>query len=288
MMFCLFNPMSTSLRVAILVMGGLLLVCNDSHAAAYDVYIFAGQSNMDGRGDVKELPTPIASEQPGVLIYYVNPANPSKRGEEHHTSSGWQTLRPGYSVPPGARSKALPSGTFGPELSFAYAMQKATQRKNPVAIIKITRGGTNLRSDWSPDGFMYKAMVSEVQKALEAMKARGDSGTLCAMLWHQGESDAGKPEQYQSRLELLIADVRGALGRDDLPFLIGELAPTKPAGFRKLQQAIAEENDHVEFVSSEGLKTSDGTHFDSASQVTLGKRFCAVMLTTLFRQQRKD
>ena len=282
----IFNLTTTSIRVVMLLTIGLLFAGVDSRAAEYDVYILAGQSNMDGRADVKELPKPIASKQPGVLIYYVNPANPSKHGEKHHTSSGWQTLSPGYSVPPGARSKALPSGRFGPELSFAYDMHKSQRRKNPIAIIKISRGGTNLRSDWSPDGFMYKAMIAEVSKAMEAMKNRGDNAKLCGMLWHQGESDAGKPELYQGRLEALIADVRQAVGHDELPFLIGELAPTKPKAFRKLQRAIAEANDHVAFVGSEGLKTTDGTHFDAASQITFGKRFAAAMMTALSHPQR--
>lgn len=253
----------------------LSLFVGSAHAADYDVYIMAGQSNMDGRGDVADLSEPFASEQVGTLIYYTNPANPSKKGEKKKDSSGWQTLKPGYSVPPGARGKELTSHTFGPELSFAYAMGKAQNR--PVAIIKITRGGTNLRSDWSPKGFMYLAMLDEVKQAMQAMADRGDSGVLRGMLWHQGESDASKSETYQKNLEMLIANSREAFAVPDLPFLIGELAPTKPASFRALQKAIAEENDNVFFVSSKDLETTDRTHFDTASQIKMGQRFAEVM-----------
>jgi len=275
----------TGLNRAALLFCCVLFIGFDAAADDYDVYILAGQSNMDGRADAAELSAPLAASQKGVWIYYVNPGNPAKKNDTDKTSSGWQALSPGYSVPPSTRGKKLPSKAFGPEVSFGYAMHQtngnananANGKANAIAIIKITRGGTNLRSDWSPTGFMYKSLIAQVNDAMAALKKDGHKGVIRGMLWHQGESDSRRLDAYQAELETLIANVRKAFGQPKLPFLIGELAPTKPAPFRRLQQKIADDNDFVSLVSSKSLKTKEGTHFDTDSQVELGKRFAAAM-----------
>jgi iduronate 2-sulfatase len=277
MKYCLSHLMSIRLFAVAMFLCGALLVCTDVGAAEYDVYILAGQSNMDGRGDVQDLPKVLKSKQPGVLIYYTHPADPKKDGEKPTQSDAWQRLAPGYSVPTRSRRISLPSKTFGPEVSFGHAIQKTLGGDRAVAIIKVTRGGTNLRSDWSPDGFMYQSLITTVNDAMAALKKAGHEGEIRGVLWHQGESDSRRLDEYQGELETLIANTRKAVGKPELPFLIGELAPTKPAAFRALQKTIADENDRVVLVRSVSLKTKDKTHFDAASQVEIGKRFAKAM-----------
>lgn len=247
-----------------------LLFVGSANAADYDIYILAGQSNMDGRGSVSSLSGPFASAQAGQLIYYANPGD----GDATVNSSGWQTLAPGFSVSPGtSRSSALLNTTFGPEVSFADAITQANPAGNPVAVIKVSRGGTNLHTDWSPTGFMYQGLLTEVANALSLLTDGGDTGTIRGMLWHQGESDSNDLENYQANLETLIGNVRSEFSSPALPFVIGELGQAKPEAFRSLQQTIADENAGVGFASSTGLNTPDGTHFDAAGQVVLGQRY---------------
>ena len=229
--------------------------------------------------------SPQASAQAGTPIYYTHPANPGKESEKTTRSKGWQTLEPGYSVPTRSRPVDLPSQTFGPEVSFAMTMRQANEGGNPIAIIKVTRGGTNLRSDWSPKGYMYQAMIAEVKKALQALKDSGDEGVLRGMLWHQGESDSKRLDEYQGELETLITNARKELASPELPFVIGELAQSKPEAFRDLQRKIATDNDHVFFVSSKELNTTDGTHFDTDGQVVLGQRFAEIFRTPVLKPQ---
>lgn len=248
----------------------------NASALDYDIYIASGQSNMDGRGDSGDLAGPLSLPQPGTLIYYANPADPEASGESD-INSGWQALGPGFSIPPGTRSAGLLSDAFGPEVSFASAIGPATGTANPIAIIKVSRGGTNLRSDWSPTGFMYTGLLSQVDAALLELNNNGDTGTIRGMIWHQGESDTSRESTYQANLEELIANVRNEFGNDQLGFVIGELAQEKPESFRTLQSVIAASNTGVGFASSAGLNTTDGTHFDAASQVVLGERFAQAM-----------
>lgn len=251
----------------------------NASAADVDVYILAGQSNMDGRGVAEQLPEQLRSVQREVLIYYAHPADPKKQGEEPTRSDAWQPVGAGYSVPTRSRRIELPSKTFGPEVSFAHAMNKAQPKGNRLAILKVSRGGTNLKSDWSPTGYMYQGLVKEIDKSLKALADKGHAATVRGVLWHQGESDSRHVQTYPGELETLIANLREKLASPTLPFLIGELAPTKPKAFREMQRKIAADNEGVFFVSSAELTTADKTHFDAASQVTLGQRFADVFLT---------
>jgi len=270
-------PRSFVLKQSVFFFLLLTLLIGRADAAVYDVYILAGQSNMDGRGNADDLAEPLASPQAGTLIYYANPANPS-RGDST-IRPGWQTLAPGFSIPPNRRGNPLPSGAFGPEISFASALRQANPSGHAIAIIKVSRGGTNLHTDWSPTGFMYQAMIQEVAAAIQLLADAGDSGTIRGMLWHQGESDASSNPNYRENLEELIANVRVAFDRPHLPFVIGELAQTKPQAFRHLQQTIAQENAGVEFAGSDDLNTTDGTHFDADGQVLLGQRYAQALAT---------
>ena len=109
----------------------------------YDVYIGAGQSNFDGRGDVDDLTgelAPFAAPQVGTLIYYNNPPEPDPNDtlDQAITTNGFVTLEPGYSFL-GARdfddNPTIPSDIFGPEVAFGSAIAAETGSTNPVAII---------------------------------------------------------------------------------------------------------------------------------------------------------
>jgi iduronate 2-sulfatase len=251
-------------------------VSSSAAALEYDIYIAAGQSNMDGRGQVNDLDGVFAQPQAGTLIYYTNPADPDKAGEQE-ISSGWQTLAPGFSIPPGGRGDGLPAATFGPEVSFALEISEVTGTDRPIAIIKVSKGGTSLNADWSPTGFMYQSLLTEVEAATTALAEGGHTGTIRGMIWHQGESDGSRVDTYQAMLEELIGNVRTAFDNDALPFVIGELSPDKPASFRAMQRKIADENENVFFASSGGLNAPDETHFDAASQIEMGKRFAQAL-----------
>ncbi|MFK7789499.1 MAG: sialate O-acetylesterase [Phycisphaeraceae bacterium] len=252
-----------------------VLFVGSANAENFDVYIMAGQSNMDGRGTVSALPTALQAAQPNARIYYANPNDGAAT-----TRSGWTDLAPGYSIGPGASS--IPSNTFGPEVSFGGAIASAVPTGNKVAIIKVSKGGTSLQFDWSPTGFMYQALVTEVGTALQALADNGDTATVRGMVWHQGESDVSDINNYQGNLEELIANVRAIVNDDALPFVIGELADTKSQAFRTMQAKIATDNVGVGFTSSAGLNViggGDTTHFDTDAQVIFGQRYAETMAT---------
>ena len=247
----------------------------------YDVYLIAGQSNADGRGYASDLTGSLAAYagmQDDVRLFYVNPVNGNPADPTYNT--GWTTLAPGYSSPPG-HSGPIPSDRFGFELSLCKALAAHDPGRN-VAVIKITKGGTSLATDWNPAGeanYMWQTFAGRVSEALAALTAGGGRVNLRGMFWHQGESDGSNPD-YQDDLVEFIAAVRTLTGKPDLPFAIGELerdhvTPTVSDRDHQLTAManVAAADPNTFAVSSEGLATYDGTHFTSSAIITLGERF---------------
>jgi len=258
------------------------LACADTaRADHYEVFVVAGQSNCDGRGKVAELTGPLAKwaePQENVLIAY----SCSKLRGPVLTSDGFRPLQPGWSVAPGKdKPTRLPSGTFGPEVSFGRGMADHLKGKK-VALIKYAEGGTSLAKDWNPEvkDRLYPAFLDFTKKSLKELKDGGHTYTARGMIWHQGESDASlTADEYEKLLTAYVARVRADLEVPDLPFGVGEVFDNgKRDTVRAAQKATAEKVKNVFFVPADKLKTFDGgTHFDAASQIELGERFAVGM-----------
>ena len=236
----------------------------------YDVYLLAGQSNMDGRGLARELSAAQKKPIEQAIIFY---RNPKTEGE------GWQPLSPKFSLAP----KKYKGATFGMEIGFAQSMIK-TQPETKLALIKGSQGGTNLRSDWKPgtkgdsesQGPLYREFIKTIQTATDKLTKRGDTYTIRGFLWHQGESDSKKgAKQYRDRLEQLIDRIREDVGVPNLPAVVGEVFDNGNRDtVREAIQNVAKASPTVGLVSSDGTKTSDpGTHFDTNSQLLMGNRY---------------
>lgn len=273
------------MRIFALTLTILLTQTVPVRADHYDLFLIGGQSNCDGRGKVAELTGPLAKwkqAQADVLITY----SCSKLRGPILTSGGFVPLRPGYSVAPGSnKAKGLPSGTFGPEVSFGRGMADRLKGRK-IALIKYTEGGTSLSKDWNPDvkDRMYSAFIEFTKKSLRELTEKGHTYTIRGMIWHQGESDAiFSAEAYQKMLTAFIARVRQDLAVPDLVFGIGEVYDNgRRDSIRTAQKATANQVQKTYFVSSEKLHTFDkGVHFDAASQIELGDRFAAGMARAL-------
>lgn len=255
-----------------------LLPCVDVGAEHYDVYVLAGQSNMDGRGVASELTEAQRVPIDNAIIYYRN---------ELISSEGWKPLATGFSVPPKHKS-GLPSPTFGPEIGFARAMSQSSRAADgslaKLALIKGSRGGTSLRKDWNPgiqgdpqsQGPQYRDMIETIGIALAELEQRGDTWECKGLLWHQGESDSqSSAKVHQGRLNALIARFREDLQVDDLPVVLGQVDDNgKRDGVREAIEAVSGQGVRVGLVAAEGLTTWDeGTHFDAKSQLEMGERF---------------
>jgi hypothetical protein len=135
-----------------------------------------------------------------------------------------------------------------------------------IGTVQSAAGGKSLRQ-LSPGGPVY---TNAIIRAKAAMK----SGTLIAVLWHQGESDTGNAD-YPRQLAALVAQLRKDLGAEDVPFLVGELGPYLNAtrfngNLKKIPSLIPDSA----VVSSAGLQQrGDELHLSGFSAEILGCRY---------------
>lgn len=161
--------------LAALLLAPLAARCADADAKALRIFIFAGQSKMEGADskvkDIQRFP-PFAGldlPQDKVLFAY-NMGRETKR-----TSDGWVALQP--------------VGTMvGPELSFARRVSQNIEA--PIAIIMRAAGRTTLGGDWNPDdpsGFkLYPLALQLIQSSLSELDRKKVAYRIEGFVWHQG------------------------------------------------------------------------------------------------------
>ena len=228
-------------------------------AASIDVYVLAGQSNMDARAHRKDLPRRLQDAQTDVRFFF---------------DDRWTYLSPGSSANP-----PMPDG-FGPEISFGRTLADRAPAGKSVALIKHSKGGTDLARDWSPDGGPEtRKLLQKVTTALEKLRNEGHVPSVRGFIWMQGERDATSDNDagaYKQNLIAFIQHVRVAFADVSLPFVIGRIkAPQKPHRdlVRKAQETVANVVPDISWVDTDDLTLLDIVHYDARSLVELGRRF---------------
>ena len=224
------------------------------------IYLLIGQSNMAGRAPIEtEDEAPVAGCE---LFNSTNgweiATNPLNRYSSIRKDISVQKLNPGY--------------------GFAQRLREL-QPDIHLGLVVNARGGTSI-NDWEKGDLYYEEAVSRVQAALEDGNSR-----LAGILWHQGESNSSQTNMvYMGKLTTMIADLRADLGDPDLPFVAGQLEQDDTTPVVK-ERPINDEiillptlSPNTAVATTEGLTTIDGTHFDSASQRELGRRYADALL----------
>lgn len=212
------------------------------------LYLLIGQSNMAGR-----------AKYDGEL------AKPIPRAHLLNGKDEWEEAKNPLNIYSTIR-KGEGMQKLGPGYGFATAMLKKDS-SNEIGLIVNAKGGTKIEQ-WKKGTKFYDEAIRRTKIAMK-------DGTLKGILWHQGESNQGNPDEYLEQLETLVKDLRKDLGVKDLPFIAGQVNDVP-----KINEAIAElpkKVDATSYVSSEGLKCTDRWHFDTASALLLGERYAEEM-----------
>lgn len=249
---------------------------------AGDLWVLAGQSNMEGVGDLDDV------EPPHPLVHSFQSRESWALAEEplhwlgesprpvHHIISGQPVPA---AIPPRDPARAKGAGLG---LTFAKAMVDRTGV--PVGLIPAAHGGTSMQQ-WDP-ARKGQGGHSLYGATLERVKAIG--GRVAGILWYQGESDANPADAalYQARMTALVQSFRADLNSPDLPFLFVQLGPfiTDPdpglvAGWnqvREFQRLLLGTLPNVGMVSAIDCGLDDGIHIDTAGLKILGRRLAAV------------
>ncbi len=232
----------------------------DAHTGAPQpvrVFILAGQSNMEGFGQVRSLPTLAEWTEHGPLL--------ARLRTEVDGEPQW-AVRDDVHVcwPDRGRSGPLTVGwghrehLIGPELMFGTLL--GDQSEAPVLLIKTAWGGKDVFCDFRPPsageptgdaaallererergnrreiGHYFRKMVADTRSALAALPqhvpgAEAGNYELEGLLWFQGWNDAvqwpaapGVVDTYGESLALMFKDFRAELSVPGLPVYVGEL-----------------------------------------------------------------
>ncbi|MDF7822647.1 sialate O-acetylesterase [Pontiellaceae bacterium B12227] len=249
--------MKTKLGMSLLAVVSCASLALGAERKPMDLYLLIGQSNMAGRGKVEAQDR----EKP-ERVFTLNKDNE------------WVPA-----VDPIHFDKSVAG--VGSGRTFGIMMAKHDPAAE-IGLIPCAVGGSSITA-WVPGAKHKKLPVHPYDDTLVRLKIAQKSGTVKGILWHQGESDGSRTGKYMGRLSALIASLREEIGDPELPFVAGlvEMDDRDGKEPRKINQVIVELPNvvpHTAVASSEGLITQDGTHFDSASQRELGKRFAEQMI----------
>jgi len=237
------------------------------------VFILAGQSNMEGQGVVEMDHAKYYNSGKGNLVWSM--AHSKSVGMMKHLKddNGQWVVRDDVQISfknkKGVRTGSLSIGFtgyggkshIGPELQFGHVVGDYVEER--VLLIKTAWGGKSLFKDFRPPrsggtvGPYYTKMIEEVRAALSALVDR--EYTVAGFVWFQGWNDMygkGVPEEYESNLINLAADIRREFKSPRLPFVIGELgnggsnARGNMLVIRAAQKAAGSKIDNALFVST--------------------------------------
>jgi hypothetical protein len=223
-----------------------------------DIYLLIGQSNMAGRATIE------GSDKDTLQNVFLFTGIEGKEWEKAaNPLNKYSTIR-----------KEMQMQRLGPGYHFAKTMAESGS-KNPIGLVVNAKGGTNIEL-WEPGGEFYNEAVKRTKAALKY-------GTLKGILWHQGEANVGKYEQYPPKITALIEALRTEFNQPDLPVVLGELsedrAPRK--NFNEMLSHLPETINNLGVATSEGTSTKEGTHFNAEGQKILGESFAKEMLKLL-------
>jgi len=243
-----------------------------------DVWILAGQSNMQGLGNMGDAPQP----HPMIRAFYMRDVWGQAEEPLHFLEEGVDIFHNGYgdgpNRPPKRKLSAMRRNLLkgvSPGLGFGLAMQKRTGV--PQGLLACAHGGTSL-AHWSPElrsqggASLYGAMMRRLEKLGQP---------VAGVLWYQGESDTDTPQQaenYTANMMKLIEAVRRDTGQAQLPWVIVQLGrfasrEKKPWNdIQEQQRQLPGAVPHLDVVPAVDLELDDRIHIGGKAQQLLGVR----------------
>jgi type 1 glutamine amidotransferase len=253
-----------------------------------DLWVLAGQSNMEGVGDLVDVAPP----HPRVMLLGMDGRWGMAEEPLHWLVDSPDPVHSGDASSRAARStqthKTRKKGA-GLGLPFAVTMVESTGV--PVGLVACAHGGTSMEQ-WNPSKkeqggkSLYGSMLRQVKAA---------GGKVKGVLWYQGESDSlGQGEAWKAYPRVFsdfIAAVRSDFAQPDLPFYyvqIGRfIAGFDPKGWNAVQDAqrtLPERVPNTAVVSVIDLELDDGIHVGTQGLKRAGQRLARVALREQFGQ----
>ena len=225
---------------------------DDQAPPPLQIFILAGQSNMEGQGVVDLDHPKYYNGGRGTLAKVMADPAHAERFSHVTTSEGAWVVRDDVFVRFQTRKDLKLGGLsigytgypgkhhIGPEFQFGHVVGEAIVA--PVLLIKTAWGGKSLHKDFrpptasGPTGPYYHRMLAEIHQSLAGLEkefpeASAGGHHLAGFVWFQGWNDMFNDKaraEYETNLVHLVQDIRHDLRVPDLPVVIGELGNGGP------------------------------------------------------------
>lgn len=263
-----------------------------------DVWIMAGQSNMEGVGDLSEALEPNenvwAYSMKGEWGIAKDPLHPYFESDCEVYTQKARECRPPQQQALSNEELAqmdIENRKIGTSCGISFGTAIATATGKPIGLIPCALGGSSM-NEWSPTlkdkgkASLYGALLSRVEGARQQGRVN-----IKGILWYQGESDAFDVQAalaYPEKMKTLICSLRRDLGIDNLPVALVQIGCVVPwenpflgaewMNIRYHQHDFPETIPHCRLTSAIDLGLSDGIHINSIAQHRLGKRLANLAL----------
>lgn len=245
-----------------------------------DLWLLAGQSNMEGVGNLADVEQPDARirsfDQTDRWVLATEPlhqlVNAADRVHWRKDKEGNQKKLEGQELEQYVSNRKKGAGLG---LPFAKAMLQRTGV--PIGLLPCAHGGTSMEQ-WSP-ALKDKNGDSLYGATYRRFLAAG--GRIRGILWYQGESDANPKvvAAFPEKFEKLIAAFRQDFLQPELPFYYVQIGRhvsyTNEAEWNAVQEAqrkLESRVPKVGMVPAVDLSLDDGIHISTADHKRLALR----------------
>ncbi len=226
----------------------------DLESRQVHVFLLAGQSNMEGAGDITKYSPPPEAIRRRIFVF----------SKDYTLVSAKEPI-----------SKA----GVGPSVAFAAEYLRRIDDPNiDIVLVPAARGGTNI-SEWMPaavDGNLYTEAVKRTLAASHLGEIRG-------VLFFQGENDAeGDPEDHPGDWDTLFSDLITALRAEfrspNLPVVFAQIGAGDGDNWNAVKNAQKRVRiENVIMIKTDDLPYGEGCHFTTSAYVEIGHRFAESM-----------
>jgi len=255
------------------------------HVLVGDLWILAGQSNMQGVGNNIDVAEP--SEK--VHVFAMNDEWRIAEEPLHRLGESRDIVHSGIEDE-GARNNVVldvDGWTKGAGLGLPFAHEMVRESGRPVGLIPCAHGGTSMMQ-WDP-GLRDAGGTSLYGAMYRRFLAAG--GKVRGVLWYQGESDANPDDapKFLGRFLSFVQAVRNDFDAPDLPFYyvqIGRFVTEGDPVFWNTIQVVQLQAEELltnsGMVASADLALDDNIHIGTDGLKTLGKRLAGLALRDLY------
>lgn len=235
-----------------------------------DVWVLAGQSNMEGSGRLpglaKSHPLVRAFSQRREWRLAMDPLH--VHGESPDTCHNY-----GRQITRKQAEEWRRRASCGAGAGVHFGREMLARSGVPQGLVCVARGGSSM-SQWDPQvpDQLYASMMA-------AVRATGQP--VAGVLWYQGESDtsAESTPRYTENMKALVSATRRDLRQSRLPWVIVQLARVVRAGTGEWWNRVQEQQrllpsliPQLAMVAAIDLSLDDEIHIGAADMPRLGKR----------------